>query len=478
MSDNIYRTIRDGIAGLDGSAVRDGDFHASYGLLFRDVDALADDLEGIGVLPGARVALLGRDSYEYIVISLAVMSLDAALVPISSNSAETEIADLLDRIAVNWVIRDSRCRGGPPGDPLAVGGAGLRRFAISALRREISPPLLPSPDTPAFIRFSSGTTGTSKGVVLSHRAVIERTLAADQALNMSADDSVLWVLDMAYHFVVTILLFLRKGSCIVICDDAVQNGMAGWLARSKITVLYATPFHYQLLSSSKEIPAGAFASLRLAVSTATGLDPAVAQSFRERTGLGLSQAYGIIEVGLPFFNASGLPEKAASVGRVLPAYEVDLRGLDESGRGAIWLRGKGMFDAYFSPFRLHTDLSPDDWFDTGDIGYLDPDGFLYIVGRSRHVLNFLGMKVFPYEVETVLREHPCVAEAMVRGKPVRGFGEVPVAEVVPRASPDVPADFVRELRRFCFERLAAFKVPKEITLVRELERTASGKVIH
>ena len=207
------------------------------------------------------------------------------------------------------------------------------------------------------------------------------------------------------------------------------------------------------------------------------LEIADAEAFRAKFGLPLTQAYGIIEVGLPCINTSVMVEKTASAGRVQDAYRIEIRDPDASGTGSILIRGPGMFDAYLTPFRLRTELFPDGWFPTGDMGYVDEDGWLFIVGRSKNVINFAGMKIFPYEVESVLHEHPYVRESRVKGMPFPGFGEVPVAEIVLREDAELPENWRMELRRWCFRRLAEYKVPKDFIIVDSLPHTASGKLI-
>jgi long-chain acyl-CoA synthetase len=286
----------------------------------------------------------------------------------------------------------------------------------------------------------------------------------------------LWVLDMAFHFVVTILLFLRRRCTIVIGHDSLQGGFSQALKQHRITVLYATPVHYGMLASAGDLTVDVFADVRLAISTAMRLDASVGDRFRERFGLSLTQAYGIIEVGLPFVNESSSADKLVSVGRILPSYQVKFEDVDERGYGTILLRGKGMFDAYVSPFTLRADLCADGWFDTGDTGYLDEEGFLFIAGRNRSTINFAGTKVFPDEVEGVLLGHPDVAEARVLGRKTSGLGEVPVAEIVLANAEGEQTSVVREIRRVCFQKLAAYKVPQEIVVVDSIPKTASGKV--
>ncbi len=328
---------------------------------------------------------------------------------------------------------------------------------------------------PAFIRFSSGTTGASKGVMLSHEAILERTSAADAGLRMSPDDVVLWVLSMSYHFVVSILLFLRRGSTLVMCRHPFPRVLHEGLLRHKGTFIYASPYHYHVLAGSREFDSKSFSGVRLAVSTATDLPRATAEAFTAHFGLELSGAYGIIEVGLPCIDSCEEKRKPGSVGRVLPAYQVKIEKPNVRGRGKILLKGPGMFDAYFSPWKRRADVQVEGWFDTGDVGFLDEEGFLFIAGRDKDVINFSGMKVFPYEVECVINQHPAVQESRVYPEPHPVFGQLPVASIVLEDT-GCREGLEADLRSFCFQRLATFKVPKQFEIVSELKRTASDKI--
>lgn len=472
---NLCKKIFEENTSWSGPAVFDRGKVITYPELFRDVRAAAARLAEAGIGKGTRVALLGNDSYEYIFLSLAVLSLSAAILPFSSRSPRLEILHMIRETKANFLLCGASC--GFEGDLLSVPGSAARdEWLLHQEDPELHPIEFEDGELPAFIRFSSGTTGRNKGVVLSHRTVLERTDAC-QALDIRRGEHVLWVLDMAYHFVVTILLFLRKGAVIDICPQPVESHLAEMLRSHPVRLLYATPYHYRLMIRSAEIGKENLALVRGAFSTAMKLENADALAFREKFGIPLTQAYGIIEVGLPCVNRSDDPAKADSVGRLQEAYQLKIDSPDSSGAGGILLKGPGIFDAYLSPFRLRKEVCKDGYFNTGDIGRLDDDGYLFIVGRSKNIINFAGMKIFPAEVESVLNSFPGIRESLVRAQPFRGFGEIPAADLVPEEESALPADWEQTLRKFCYERLAAYKVPKIFRLVPEIPKTPSGKII-
>ena len=155
----------------------------------------------------------------------------------------------------------------------------------------------------AFIRFTSGTYFQFKGVIISHEGVISRTDSANDGLKISRKDTILWVLSMAYHFVVTILLFLRKGATIVICESPAALSMPQLLRSERVTFLYMSPFHYHLMSESLEFSAVMLKDVRLAVTTAMPMDCGLAEKFYAKFNIRPRQAYGIIEVGLPCYRS-------------------------------------------------------------------------------------------------------------------------------------------------------------------------------
>jgi len=474
---NIVEIIRRETAGqLERTAIIDGSREVTYGGLFALVDEVARELESRGVRPTQRVALICDDSIEYVVVSLAVLLLGAGLVPVSPSHSGDEVETILTEIDVGFRICDGDVLPPEPFQPIPLAGAFERTLLLQRRAERQDVPAEYYALNPAFIRFSSGTTGASKGVVLSHETIVERTDAADKALKMTPDDTVLWVLSMSYHFVVSILLFLRRGTTLVLCCREPLPSLADALGRHRVTFIYGSPFHYQMMTNSATFSVEMLAGVRLAVSTAMRLPEMDARRFREKFGFELAEAYGIIEVGLPFVNWSGGPARKGSVGRVLPDYEVKIANPDPEGVGEVLLRGNGMFDAYFSPWRTRDEVLVDGWFETGDLGRIDSEGFLFLCGREKNIINFAGMKIFPDEVESVLNQHRAVRESLVYGVAHDRYGELPCADIVLEAEWEASEADAAEMRRFCYRYLAPFKVPKEFRCVPRLEKTASGKL--
>lgn len=459
----------------------------TYGELASLVDDAARRLRATGVVSApdgiARIGIAAPNGVAHVVLALAALRAGGCVVPVASELAPPERRALLRALHPRAVL----VAGGVPWDAadgatvatLDVAGTAVR--VVRAPRGEAdarSPhdePAIAALD-PAFVRFSSGTTGTSKGVVLSHATLLARIAAANRGLGIGEGDRVLWAMPMAHHFAASIMLYLARRATTVLTAAHLASDLLAAARAQRATVLYAAPFHFALLAA--EGSAEPWPSLRLAVSTAAALPPATARAFDARFGVPVAQALGIIEAGLVALNQEPR-EKPENVGRPLPDFEVELR--DEGGRvvapgevGELFLRGPGMLDGYLSPLRARDQILSDGWFSSGDLARADASGSLRLVGRTRSVINVSGLKCFPEEIEAVLLAHPQVAAARVSGRPHAHLGAVPVADVVPRDARHAPG--TRSLVAHCRAGLARYKVPVEFRVVRALPLTASGKV--
>ena len=462
----------------------------SYGELARLVEDTARQLRASGVVARTdgvpRIGIAAPNGVPHVVLALAVLQAGGCVVPVAGELAPPEQRALLDALQPRAVLVADDPRGHfaaladrPVLGTLDVAGATVRILGVPRGTDAAPPPFdeeeLAALD-PAFIRFSSGTTGTSKGVILSHRTLLERVAAANHGLGIGEDDRVLWLLPMAHHFAASIVLYLANHATTVMVGSTLANDVLAAARAHRATVFYGSPFHHAVLAA--DTSGVAWPTLRLSVSTAAALPLATARAFDARFGVPAAQALGIIEAGLVAVNDRPR-EKPESVGPPLPDFAAELR--DERGRavapgdvGELHVRGQGLLDGYLWPFRTRARILDGGWFATGDLASADADGSLRLVGRVRSVINVSGMKCFPEEIEAVLQQHPAVAAARVTGRPHARVGAVPVADVVPRDAQHPPDS--GELAAYCRASLARFKVPVEFRVVDALPLTASGKV--
>jgi acyl-coenzyme A synthetase/AMP-(fatty) acid ligase len=416
---------------------------------------------------------VARDSAEFVVGLFAGLGCGAVVMPISHQLKQQEFQRVMELVPVAAILHDGSLRHEVRGHPtLDLHGLTLVTRAKEFFHRVAS-----GVPQAAVIRFTSGTTGSSKGVVLSHHSVEQRSDAAVQGLQLSVGDRVTWVLPMAYHFVVSILTYVRFGITLVIPDSITAGAISESVQRHGSSLVYASPAIIQMLAYEPEqvtLPA----NVRV-TSTSSGLSVEHARAFYARFGIPVEQLYGLIEVGLPLGNQPRNSDFNTSVGTPLPEYEVAIlsehyQPLPAGCIGSLGVRGPGMFDAYLAPYRPRDEVLINGWFLTGDVAIQTSDGSIIVCGREKSVINAAGNKVFPEEVEGVLVSFPGIKSARVFGTPHHSSGEVVVAEIVahPGAVVLVPA-----VNEYCMERLSAYKVPSEIRIVESLPLTDSGKIV-
>ena len=457
-------------------ALVQGGREVSYGELFAQVDALSAPLKAwFPESQALRIGVQFPSGLDYVPMALAVLAAGFCFVPIPDELAVAEKAELLERTALDGLILTEATPHWVPKNAEALGQLDVQGMAAQVLR--LSPPAPAFPESafkalnPAFIRFSSGTTGKSKGVVLSHESLFQRICGANQGLQIGPQDRVLWVLPMAHHFAVSIVLYLYHGATTIIEEQHLGEDLLRAVNNHEVTVMYGSPVHYRQLASAPG--EGSWPSLRLAVATAAALDQATADAFRQRFGHPLVQGLGIIEVGLPVLNLSGAVDQPEAIGQPQAGYECLIRD-EHDGVGELCLRGPGMFDAYLDPWQPRSLVTgADGWFATGDMARRDASGLVFLCGRRKTLINVGGMKVFPEEVEAVLNAHPKVTRAMVEGRAHPLYGEVPVARYIPGTN----APTIAELRTHCREFLANYKIPLMFSAVSTLPTTASGKLL-
>ncbi len=444
-----------------------------YADLYHQSQVLKRDLLRAGLRPGMGLGISGRNSRHFVAAMIAGMDCGAVVFPLSHQLKAEEAGQILADTRMHAVLDD-----GSGNLPLEEGGRALRccgqtlRLRWTGISQEMAVTGL---EDAAFVRYTSGTTGQSKGVVLSHRRILERVEVTRQALGLTPEDAVLWVLPMAYHFLVSILVYLRSGAAIVLARDLLAHHLVEAANRHRTTMLYAAPMHIRLLTAAAP---GEIATLKYVISTSAAIPPAVARTFTQRHGIPVVQAYGVIEAGLPLVDHLSTRAAPETVGRPIAGFEVALfdeefSPLAGGGVGRLAVRGPGMFDAYLNPWQPAEAVLTDGWFLTGDLARHAADGRIVVCGREKHVINVAGNKVFPEEVEGVLNAHPDVAVARVYGKDHPVMGEIVCAEVV--AAGDTVLEMA-SLQDFCRRRLSPYKVPQHIRQVAEVSRTHSGKL--
>jgi fatty-acyl-CoA synthase len=472
-----------------------------YDALASRVARCAGALDAEGVRPGDRVAILMGNHSPYLETVFAAARLGAIAVPVNVRWSPREIATLLDDCTPTVVVHDAEradvleratsAAGHAPALRVEAGPDDAPYEAALAAARPHRGPEPVSPDDPMILMYTSGTTGTPKGALLPHRKTLYNAKNAERFFAMTPDDRVLVVIPLFHSFGLAILSLptLHVGGALVL--QARFDPAAVWRAveRERIRFFGAVPTMYRHLYEELEAhPPGHYAlsSLRFLFTAGAAIPVELILAY-ERRGLVLKQGFGQTETSiLTCLDAADAVRKAGSVGR--PVHHGEVRVVSQQGidgppetwrdvavgeTGEIVVRGPITMLGYWGRPEATAETLRGEWLRTGDLASVDDEGFLTLVGRARDLYISGGENVYPAEVEAVLETHPAIRELAVVGVPDERWGEVGRAYVVlaPGAVLD-PEAIVAWAR----ERLASFKLPKSFVAVKELPRTASGKV--
>jgi acyl-CoA synthetase (AMP-forming)/AMP-acid ligase II len=475
---NVFETLAESARRhVSRTAIIDAGGALTYEALWRDVEALRTQLDHLGVKPGQGIGVRARNGRAFVIGALAALGCGAVIMPIHHQMKLDELNDMITQAPLCAILDESI--GAPyPGKTVALQHPGANGLRFTRLENS-QPPLAPNLADAAFVRFTSGTTGAAKGVVLTHCDVMERTRAANAGLKLTHEDKILWVLPMAYHFYVSIILYLEIGSTVIVSADYLAGSLLETAAKHEATFLYITPMHVRMMNSDQSgraLPP----SLKRVMSVSAKLHPQSARDFLAKYKVPVAQGYGIIEVGLPIQNNDEAAEHPEAIGRPVDGFEAKIvddkmHPLAEGQTGQLALRGPGMFSGYLNPPRSRAEILHDGFFLTGDLAHRDSGGRITIDGRTSSVIHVAGHKVFPEEVAAVLDHHPAVLRSRVSAKAHPQMGEAIHAEVQLRAGQNVT---IEDLIAYCRKKLSAQKVPATLDIVAEIKTTSSGKVRH
>ncbi len=453
-----------GLRRPEREAVRDAAGAWTYGELAARVEAVAARL---GPLGGDRVGLIVERAKEAVAAFLGVLHAGGVALPFSTKATPREIAYAVGDAGISRIVAG----------PGLEGLAGAKAVPLARLLEPGAPRVRASfpADAPAAILYTSGTTGSPKGVVHTHASLVSQVDILHRAWEWSEEDALLHVLPLHHvHGLVNGMLgALWAGARL---DLAGFDSARVWetFARREATVFYAVPtIYHQLVEAwsgerSRAWAEGA-AGLRLAVAGSAALPAPLFHRWREIAGLPLLERYGMTEIGMALSNPYRGERRAGTVGQPLPGMEVRI----DDRSGEIRVRGPSLFREYWGKPEATRDSFEDGWFKTGDVAVVE-DGYFRILGRaSQDIIKSAGYKLSALEIEAVLVEHPAIAEAAVVGVPDPEWGEVVTAFVVLRPG---AALTLEALRAWCGDKLSSYKQPRRLEVRPSLPRTAVGKV--
>jgi malonyl-CoA/methylmalonyl-CoA synthetase len=473
-------------SGLSGApAIEAGRTRLSYADLSRETARWARTLTMLGLKPGDRLAVQVEKSLENLLLYLGALRAGAVFLPLNPAYTAAELDYFVADAEPALIVCDPARRaevagiaGGARIETLDADGKGtLADFAAGAGGPFDS--VERGPEDLAAICYTSGTTGRSKGAMLSHRALASNAAALKDLWRFEAGDALINALPI-YHvhglFVATHVSLMAGGSMILLPKFDADAVLATLPAA---TAMMGVPTFYTRLLANEGLTAEAAAHMRLFVSGSAPLPPAVHEAWRDRTGQAILERYGMTETGMNASNPYDGPRLAGAVGPPVPG--VELRIVDEgSGErsddgsvGVVQVRGPNLFSGYWrNPAKTEEAFAEGGWFRTGDLGRIDEAGYLWLVGRASDLVISGGLNVYPAEIEAAIEATPGVKESAVIGAPHADLGEAVVAVVVAGAELS-EEDILAALKG----RLARFKQPRRVIFVDALPRNAMGKVV-
>jgi acyl-coenzyme A synthetase/AMP-(fatty) acid ligase len=434
----------------------------SYGMLEDAVLRLAEGLRRAGLAHGERLYIRMGNSLDYALLFFAANAAGAVPIPASPQLTPREAGLLLRHSGARFMAWD-----GSLALPEAVEGRILTPDDIAALKKA---PAGSYADTaandPAYMIFTSGTSGTPKGVLHAQRAIWGRRPMYQGWYGIGADDVMLHT--GAFNWTYTLGTGLcdpfANGATAVVYTGPRDAGVwARLIAAHGVTIMASVPGLYRQMLRAGFHPA---ATLRHGLTAGEALARAIRETWRAETGTELYEALGMSEISTYISSSPSVPVRDGSPGKPQPGRRVRIL---ENGQIGVHRSDPGLFVGYWGDPAFDSE-----WFATGDLAEIDAGGYVWYRGRADDLMNAGGFRVSPLEVESMLLQHPAVAEAGVREWPVSESASIIAAFIVPQPGAAPNED---DIMAFVRERLAAYKCPKQLWFVKALPRTANGKLI-
>ena len=430
-------------------------------------EEVSGGLHSVGVKPGDRVGLYAANSLNWVMAYLGALRAGACVVPMNPDYRAAEAEHIVSNSDPAVVVADVE-------RAVIVRELGRRVVPLEDLPQG-KPPAMPaiSPDDPALILYTSGTTGRPKGAVLEHGGMLAQARGAIEVWHWTARDILVHALPLFHLHGLGMGLHgtLLSGGSATLVQFSPQAVVAE-LTRDDAergTMFFGVPAMYQRLCDWLDEHPADLSHVRVFVSGSAPLPPALFERCARLLGQPPVERYGITEGGIVVTNPYDGPRQPGRVGLPFPGVEVKLGERDE-----VLLKGGQVFRGYWrNPQATAEAFTSDGFFRTADVGEIGPDGTLAIRGRLKELIISGGFNVYPREVELVLETHPAVEEVAVAGVPSEDWGEEVTAFVVPSKSAKLVES---ELIAFARERLATYKCPRRVVVLEKLPRNAMGKI--
>lgn len=470
-----------------------GDSRMSYGELDELSGRLAAGLAASGISPGDVVALQLPNIPQFLIAYFGILKAGGVVVPLNVLLKAPEVAYHLRDCSATALITWAGVLGeAAPGAKEAgvtqvyvVGGAGAVPFEQLLSAPAPGPAFAQrDPADTAVIMYTSGTTGRPKGAELTHLQLYMNADIPGRLFDVQPDDIVITVLPLFHVFGLSSIMnvCVRFGCTMSLIPRFEAAAVLTAIEHDRATIFEGVPTMYVALLGCPELDSYDLSSMRIAISGGASIPAPVLDAFEKRFGVVILEGYGLTETAsTTTFNVSVTDRRAYSVGK--PIWGTQTEVWDAEGKplppgadnvGEVVTRGLHVMKGYLNKPDDTASVFTGNWFHTGDLGYFDEDGYLFIVGRSKELIIRGGYNVYPAEIEGVLHEHPAVAEAAVIGVPDERLGEEVMAVLTLRPGAVLTP---REAIIFCRERVAAYKYPRVIEIRDVLPKNALGKIL-
>lgn len=475
MSHPIHALYANLPAKTDRPALYDGEAVVTHGELIALVERAAADLASRGLGPGDRIGLCAANSWRHVVAYLAILRVGAVWTPLNPRNGPSLNGEFQRRARLSQTLHDAASVGalGSTASPLALEGW------LDGLADGVPPPVHDDPAAPFALKFTGGSTGVPKGVVQSQASGGAALASLSAFYDFTADDVNLAVAPLTHGSSHYILPVLAAGGAHVVLPTPDRAAILSEL-KSRISVTFLPPTLIALLMAEADFAPADFPALRHITYSAAPMSPARIEQAIARFGPVLSTLYGQTEAPMTVTGLSPAemtdPTLRASVGRPFPGTPVAVltaSGIASHGEGEVLVGGDLARTEYLDAPDLTAASRHDGWLKTGDLGRLDRDGLLTLIGRSKDLIITGGYNVYPAEVEAALTAHPAVREACAFALPDEVWGERLEAAV----AVDAPFADDAALKAFVRDAIGPVRTPKRLHLMPALPRNPVGKVV-